>query len=208
VEGSAGKDRLASIMLPRGRAFGNDYFLETILLVAAAKIVDAKRVFEFGTYHGTSSFNLALNLPADGEVYTLDLPDTSAILHAADLQYAEEHLALSAGQMDYVGSDVEYKIKRLAGNSREFDFSPFHSSMDLVFIDAGHDLETAVADTKVAFGMARQEDSCILWHDYRHPDYPELTQYLEHLADSMGPLGLVHIAGTMYCCWFSSLHIC
>jgi hypothetical protein len=203
VEGRTGDERMASIMLPRGHAFGNEYFLETMLLIAATKIAGAKRVFEFGTYHGTSTYNLALNLPPDAEVYTLDLPDTSAIQHQADMQYATEHLALSDRQMDYSDTWVAYKVKRLVGNSREFDFMPYRESMDVVFIDAGHDEETADADSKAAFLMSSRK-SCILWHDYQHPDYPELTAYLDRNADAWG---LSHIVGTMFCCRFSWMQI-
>ena len=48
--------------------------LETTLLIAALKSVNARRIFEFGTYLGSTTLNLALNTPDDAEVFTFDLP--------------------------------------------------------------------------------------------------------------------------------------
>src|SRR5262245_18072009 len=51
--------------------------LEFTCLVLLLKRARARRIFEFGTYKGVSITQLALNLPADSSIYTLDLPDES-----------------------------------------------------------------------------------------------------------------------------------
>jgi hypothetical protein len=44
--------------------------------------------------------------------------------------------------LDFMGSRVANKVKILTGNSVTFDFSPWKDSIDIVFIDGGHDLAT------------------------------------------------------------------
>lgn len=55
-------------------------------------MVNAKRVFEFGTFCGSNTYNVALNLPEDGEVFTLDLEPACIAWH--DYQN-EEHPAVT-----------------------------------------------------------------------------------------------------------------
>jgi hypothetical protein len=196
--------RVASLMIPARRAAGGTTLLETMLLIAACRAVNARRVFEFGTFMGTNTFNLALNVPQDGEILTLDLPDESFVQHDADLPFAKAHLTTQV--LDFEGSCVEGRIRRLRGNSRTFDFSPWRSAIDLAFIDGGHDAETVRSDTESALMMAaRDKTSGIVWHDYGNADYPELTEYLNTLAKEHP---VIHIEDTMLCVLLFNLSIC
>jgi caffeoyl-CoA O-methyltransferase len=79
----------------------------------------ARRVLEIGTFTGYSSISIALNLPPDGRIVSLDVNEETT---AAARRYAEE--AGVADRIDYrVGPAIE-ELDRLDG--------PF----DLVFIDA------------------------------------------------------------------------
>jgi caffeoyl-CoA O-methyltransferase len=79
----------------------------------------ARAVLEIGTFTGYSSISMALNLPPDGRIVSLDVNEETT---AAARRYAEE--AGVADRIDYrVGSAIE-ELDRLDG--------PF----DLVFIDA------------------------------------------------------------------------
>jgi caffeoyl-CoA O-methyltransferase len=82
-------------------------------------LAQARRVLEIGTFTGYSSISMALNLPPDGRITSLDVnEETTAVAR----RYAEE--AGVADRIDYrVGSAIE-ELGRLDG--------PF----DLVFIDA------------------------------------------------------------------------
>ncbi len=188
-------DRTANIMLPFRRAAGGITLLETALLVCMSKIVRAKRIFEFGTYFGSTTYNLALNIPDDGLIYTLDLEDPGIIQHESDAQFAIAHLeAAKAAKLDFDGTPEKRKIRRLKGNSRDFHFYEYRNSMDLVFVDGGHDLETVRNDTAAARGIARMDKpSFVAWHDYGNPDYPELTRFLDKNTD----WPLVHVEDTM-----------
>ena len=133
--------------------------LEMNLIMAASRIVAPNQVFEFGTFLGNTTLNLALNIPNDGVVFTLDLDEQQASetqQDAADAPLTEIYLA-SKSSLDFVGSSVESKIKLLTGNSTTFDFSPWHGSVELVFIDGGHDYATVQSDTENAFRMAQRQ---------------------------------------------------
>jgi caffeoyl-CoA O-methyltransferase len=82
-------------------------------------LAQARRVLEIGTFTGYSSISMALNLPPDGRITSLDVnEETTAVAR----RYAEE--AGVADRIDYrVGSAIE-ELDQLDG--------PF----DLVFIDA------------------------------------------------------------------------
>jgi hypothetical protein len=75
-----------------------------------------------------------------------------------------------------------------------FDFSEWFGTIDMVFVDGGHDVPTAKADTENALKLIRShKPAIILWHDYRGPEYPELTDYLDALSEE---IPLTHIEDT------------
>ena len=195
-------DRTGHVTIPARRAAGSLMLLETFALITAARIVAARRVFEIGTYRGATTLNLALNIPEDGKVFTLDLDARAASGLSQlpeDAPLTEEHLATSE-KLDFHPTPVANKIKTLTANSIQFDFSPWKESIDLTFIDGGHDVKTASSDTQNALMMlSRTSASCVLWHDYHNPKYPELTSYLDELS---GQIDLFHIEDTMLCLHF------
>lgn len=193
-------DQVASLPIPRRRGGGGLKLLESFVVIAAAHIVRASRIFEFGTYRGSTTLALALNTSEHCEILTLDLPDMASAegIHSADAPLTEEHLSM--GALDYENTGLESKVKPLKGNSRVFDVDQWKASMDLVLIDGGHDLATVQVDTVKAFSMARTDkQSCILWHDYGNPEYPELSGMLDSFTNER----IFHIQDTMLCVWLS-----
>jgi hypothetical protein len=195
-------DRIVQLQLPPRRGTGGLTLLETSVLIAAVHAIHALRVFEFGTFIGSTTLNLALNVPDDGEVFTLDLDEASLAelnQHPEDAILTHTHFA--SRTLDFMGSRVERKVKQVLGNSITFDFAPWHNSIDLAFIDGGHDLATVKADTEHALEIvAKPSPSCILWHDYANKDYPELSTYLDGLSAGMP---IFHVEDTMICLWFN-----
>lgn len=196
-------DRVVQVQLPPRRGAGGTTLLETCLLLAASKAVDAKRIFEFGTFLGSTTLNLALSVPDDGRVFTSDLDEqclASTQQDPADAPLTQIHIA--SKRLDFMDSSVADRVKMLTGNSITFDFSPWLESMDMSFIDGGHDLLTVQADTEHALAMSRQDTAaCILWHDYGNVEYPDLTTYLDRLSRRMP---IFHVEDTRICLWFNN----
>ena len=161
--------------------------LETAVLIALGKVVNARTVFEFGTLFGVQTLNLAMSLPDSARVFTLDLdPDSFRqimhLQHEQDREASRVHLEHES-KLAFLGTPYEERITRLFGDSNEFDFSPFRGTVDLVYVDGGHDLRTASSDTENALTMLPADArGCVAWHDYGNPNYPDLTRYLEELS--------------------------
>jgi hypothetical protein len=194
-------ERMITLPMPYRRGLGGLSLIESFILIACARLVDAHRFFEFGTFLGRTTLNLAMNSPEDAEIYSLDL-DHSALRFVtqdpADTEVTQIHLRTP--KFDFTGMTVEKKITLLTGNSRTFDFSPWTERIDLVFVDGGHDLATVTDDTANSLRLASQNrPSCILWHDYRSKDYEPLTGFLDNLSDE---LDIFHVEDTMLCAHF------
>ncbi len=194
-------DRMVTLPLPYRRGLGGISLLESFVLIASARLVDAHRFFEFGTFLGRTTLNLAMNSPDDAVIYSLDLDHSAASSvsqDVADVEVTEIHLA--APKFDFTGMPAEKKITLLTGNSRTFDFAPWKESIDLIFVDGGHDLATLTDDTANSRQLAaRNRPSCILWHDYGNKDYQPLTRYLDQLSEE---IDIFHIEDTMLCVHF------
>ena len=72
---------------------------------------------------------------------------------------------LRAPKFDFTGMPTEKKITLLTGNSRTFNFGPGPESIDLIFVDGGHDLPTVTDDTANSLrSHNRTSRLCIQWH--------------------------------------------
>lgn len=202
---ASGPERCATAPIPSRRGFGGISLLEAFLLITSCKLVEARNLFEFGTFLGNTTFILALNSAADARIFTLDLGrDTPPSIpqHQADAPLTSMHLDAGA-QMDFAGSAVAHKITTLTGDSVRYDFFRYCGQMDWVFIDGGHDLVSVRSDTENAFRMIRADKtSCIAWHDYKNPDadYSDLTRYLNDLSQEKT---MFHVEDTKLCFWFN-----
>lgn len=197
--------RCITAPIPSRRGFGGISLLEAFLLITSCKLVDARKLFEFGTFLGSTTFILALNSAPDARILTLDLDRNTPLSipqHEADAPLTDIRLD-AKGELDFAGSSVAHKITTLTGDSVRYDFSEYRRQMDWIFIDGGHDLVSVRSDTENAFRMINVEKlSCIAWHDYRSPDadYSDLTRYLDDLSQQKT---IFHVADTKLCFWFN-----
>jgi len=163
--------------------------LELECLIACIRIVKAKRIFEFGTFRGTSTLHMAMNSPEDARIWTLDADDEtlakSGMLDVYDWR--------SQFPLEFSGTPGERKITCLIGDSRIFDAFP--RDMDLVFIDGDHTTAGVKCDTRNAENILNyQRTGCILWHDYQNSECQENTAFLDGLAENRD---LFHVEDTM-----------
>ena len=186
--------RMIHLKIPRRT---ENWLIETVLLIAAMKAVNARRIFEFGTFRGATTLNLAMNAPPGAEIFTFDLDPTLKV--EQDARHAEitrQHF--EAPKMEFEG--IFHSIRQIQGDSHSFDAHP-HAPVDFVFVDGGHELRTIRADTQNAIFM---KPKAIAWHDYGNADYPDVQQYLDGLSEHET---LFHIEESRLCFWFAAASI-
>ncbi len=183
VKSSSYLDRIVQMVLPDQKT---PVLLDTAILLALAKLVRARTIFEFGTYLGIQTLNLAANFP-ETRIYTLDLDKASLQglqQDANDKPLTQTYLECQA-KLAFLNTPHEKRISRLYGDSNKYDFSGLTNEMDLIYIDGGHDPATLDSDTKNAFRMLSQDHAgCIAWHDQGNPLYPQVEEFLGKLSDS------------------------
>jgi predicted O-methyltransferase YrrM len=172
---------------------------EAIVLAVLAK--DARRMFEFGTATGRTTYLWARNSPPDARVVTLTLaPDQLGAYRAAagDAEGARRNAVVESAftRFLYSGTDVEAKVTQLYGDSKALDEAPYAGRCDLIFVDGSHALSYVRSDTEKALRMLRP-GGVVLWHDYRHPAAdPDSAGVYEHLNALARALPLVRLGDT------------
>ncbi|MDP9176471.1 MAG: class I SAM-dependent methyltransferase [Gemmatimonadota bacterium] len=146
---------------------GNVSERELLAICRLVKRDQPERLFEFGTFDGRTTLNMAVNAAPGAMVFTLDLPGSAvgasaSPIHPHEVQYANKPVS---GER-YRGTDAATRIVAIEGDSGTFDFSPYYGSMDFIFIDASHTFAYLVNDSLHALKMIGPEGGTIIWHDY------------------------------------------
>jgi hypothetical protein len=153
---------------------------ELLTLGAICRQLQPRRIFEIGTYTGSSTLLMAMNTPEATELITLDY-ETAEIVGSA-----------------YRGAPHASKIRQLHGDSRIFDFAPYGNNIDLILVDANHAYEFVKVDTDTAFKLLKP-GGVIVWDDYRwldiHSECRGVTFCLNELQQSRP---VFHITGTRF----------
>jgi len=151
-------------------------------LIVLTKVVDhlkAKRVVEFGTAEGRTALNIALHLPPDGEIITLDFPPIP-------------------GQNEigffYWDQPVKSRIKQIFTGVEAWDCRPYRASAEVVFCDACDRMPGLAAEVYQAFSLIKP-GGVIFRHDYASAIGP--TRFWEWLARE---LPVFQIDGTFLLC--------
>jgi predicted O-methyltransferase YrrM len=163
---------------------------ELVLLASICRHIRPRAIFEFGTFMGLTTANLAANVPPGSVVYTLDIPVDRPKLETAPLDQ-KFMLGHKAGEF-YKASPHCSNVRQVWSDSADFDESPLAQQIDLVFIDGSHSYEYVRNDTEKALRMLRGGGT-LLWHDYSHA-WPGVVRFLHERADE---LHIKHIEGTM-----------
>jgi predicted O-methyltransferase YrrM len=168
---------------------------ELALMALATQAVQPSTIFEIGTYRGRTALNFALNSPDNCRVYTLDLPPAHEQVSVAHLSAADQKLVSNRQPgRDFDGADVQPKITQLLGDSTQFDFEPYASAVDLVFVDGGHTYDIASSDTRAARMMCRP-GGVIMWHDWGN--YGDYHDVMRAVLDQLPASEVVQLENTL-----------
>jgi len=171
--------------------------LEAYVLAALAR--DARRMFEFGTCSGRTTYLWALNSPPDARIATLTLPpdDVTMKLHAQmdseDIRHAAGESTF--GEFVYSETAVADKVDQLFQDSATLDAGPYRRSTDLIFVDGGHSYAYVKNDSELALEMVAP-GGLIVWHDYRGPRSRETVGVYQYLNELSRKLPLRRLHGT------------
>ncbi len=142
---------------------------EVYYLCAIAKLIDARRIFEFGTFDGQTTLHLAMNLP-EAEITTVALPPGQTIVPG-------ERDVVAGGR--FAGRPEAARVTQLLGDSTEMHFGHLYGQFDFVFIDGGHDYAAVRSDTRNALRLVRP-GGVIAWDDY--PPWEGVKRVVERVA--------------------------
>lgn len=150
--------------------------MECMALAALMHRSHAKRVFEFGTYKGVSTTQLALNVGDDGMVFSLDLPEDHPAYSLPIPKASEREIAGETGKGILVPADLKGRVTFLRHDSATFDESIYCGTMDFVFVDGAHSYEYVRNDSVKGWNMLR-EGGIIAWHDFV-PSHPDVVRFV------------------------------
>lgn len=157
------------------------FAIDLLSLCLLCRALEPRTVFEIGTFVGYTSLHMALNSPPETRLFTLDLPPEDRNTSLATTATDHKLIDRDVGPAVFEGTDVAGKIERLYGDSATFDFSQWHGSVDLFFVDGAHSYEYVRSDTLNAFRCVRP-GGVVVWHDYGRLEQSGVTRWLHELA--------------------------
>jgi len=188
---------------------GSLTLLETSVLVTFAKCIKAKKIFEFGTYFGGTTKNLANNTDPSTKIYSLDIDIKKMRIDNSRLNLKTKNYLKNEKINDNYLMDLQKKrgafkinelknfnkkkIKLLKLNSLDFEGKNYKEKFDMIFIDGGHDSKTILSDTKNSNIMAKK-NSIIFWHDYNSKIHTSVTKNIDKYGKNKT---IYHIENTM-----------
>jgi predicted O-methyltransferase YrrM len=134
------------------------FSLDTMILVAAARIAGVKSILEIGTSWGYNAFNMARNL--------------DAIITTVDVEVKPRYAW-------YADPSLRHRIVPMIGSSHSLE----PDEWDMVFVDGDHSYDAVRKDSEYAL---RNAQKVVTWHDYGDVQV-EVTDYLDEL-DTTVPL--------------------
>jgi len=149
-------------------------------------------IFEFGTFNGNTTLQMAINSPLNCKLYTLNLPFAhgDTLLQSSAQDKAVHPNRAGSGQ-SFKDQPEKNRINELFGDSASYDFTTLIGKFDFVIIDAGHEYNYVKSDTINALRLLKYEGGIIIWHDY--PNAPGVEKYLEVHSEKNK---IYHISGT------------
>lgn len=175
---------------------GNVPLAQLVVMMRLIRTHDPQGIFEIGTFDGRTTLNMAANAGDGARIITLDLPagkiqDAALPTDAGDSAYSEK----PASGARFANDPLAQKITQLYGDSATFDYGPYNSQMDFVFIDGSHSYEYVLSDTDNARKLLRGGKGWILWDDYGV--WEGVTRALNELHENDPDFaGMLRVKGT------------
>ncbi len=153
-------------------AFDKDFYTsadmqEVFMLCSIMKHIGAKNVLEIGTFDGNTTMNLALNLPENGNITTVDLPtewDGSLALDIPEIyKNVTERSGVGRQYKEY--PELTKKINQIYEDSAKLDWNTLPTPFDMIFLDGCHHYEYVKKDTENAL-VHLKTGGILVWHDY------------------------------------------
>ena len=155
---------------------------ERLVLAAICRWLEPRRIFEFGTFTGTTTRLLA-DLAPEAALETVDLP-ADEMVHDP---WVDEVVGLAFDAPGYA-----HRIRQHRVNTRNLDYAALEGPWDLVFVDASHEYKDVLHDSRRALEMVSPR-GLIIWDDYQ-PAVPGVVQALNEMQAAGCPI--VRIAST------------
>jgi predicted O-methyltransferase YrrM len=162
---------------------GHTNQVDLLYVAAIARLRGCRRMFEFGTYQGRTTYHLTF-ASENPRVFTLNLPPE-----------VDSSVARFLGTW-FKGTDREQFITQILEDSRSFDPSPYERQMDFVFIDADHRYEAVKNDTEKALRMLAP-GGILLWHDFAAKS-PGVVRYIKEFSQDRPVFRLKHTCLVTY----------
>jgi len=160
---------------------GNMTGEEIVTICLLVRWVQPQGIFEFGTFNGTTTLQMALNMQESCSLFTLNLPadhgDTQLESSAQDKMV---HPRVAGSGQAFRDEPERVRIKELFGDSAKFDFTLYYQRCDFVLVDAGHEYDYVRSDTENALKLLPSEGGVIVWHDF--PNAPGVCTWLEECS--------------------------
>jgi len=169
--------------------------IDLLVLTELARQSSPLRIFEIGTFLGSTTLNLAAATPPEARITTLDLPP-DAVNHTALPIEPTERLFIQkrASGTRFSGTPWAAKIQQVYGDSATFDYAPHLGQYDFVFVDGAHSYDYVKSDARLALKLLRKGMGLVAFHDYGQ--WGGVTRALDELAADPEFDGLYNIEGT------------
>lgn len=169
--------------------------------VLSALAKKSKKIFEFGTCTGRTTYLLAKNGPQDAIVTTLTLSPSQKNHYIIEKNDEEKDIRHALGESKYnnffyTGTPVEHKIQQIFLDSKKLNEAQYLDSYDLIFVDGSHAYSYVQSDSLKAIKMIKP-GGIIFWHDYYYSKsaVPGVYQALNELSKTYP---LRKISGTSF----------
>lgn len=178
------------ILHPDLNGMGSGSTAEMAALASLVAALQPKRMLEFGTCDGCSTWHLWANGPADAVITTIDLPAGASVEGSSDpgLQ--------GVTKRPFLPDDP--RIRLLEMDSRRVDTAQI-GPVDFCFVDAGHTYECVRNDSEKALEVL-QPGGLLVWHDASWlEDGYGVNRYLKELRAAGRDVRLLDAGPYDYC---------